>query len=116
MDDKIYFLTKELRKEMDNDPRFMRLDELNKRMNDDESVILLAMKKDRLNEKYNDLCKVYDDENPLVVEARKELLDAKIELESHPLVKEYLAAYNEVRTLLMEVNDILFSEFKGGKC
>ena len=112
MDDKIYFLTQDLKKEMDNDPRFIRLDELNKRMNDDENVIRLAMKKDELNDKYNDLLRFYKDDDEVVVKTRKELLAAKIELESHPLVKEYLEAYNEVKTLLLEVNDILFKDFK----
>ena len=112
MDDKIYFLTKDLKNEMDNDPRFIRLNELNKKMNDDEEVILLAMKKDELNDKYNDLLRFCKDDDEVVVKARKELLQAKIELESHPLVKEYLEAYNEVKTLLLEVNDILFGDFK----
>ena len=31
MDEKIYFLTNELKKEMENDPRFIRLDELEKK-------------------------------------------------------------------------------------
>lgn len=112
MDDKIYFLTKDLKNEMDKDPRFIRLNELNKKMNDDESVIRLAIKKDELNDKYNDLLRFYKDDDEVVVKARKELLQAKIELESHPLVKEYLKAYNEVKLLLLEVNDILFSDFK----
>ena len=103
MDEKIYFLTNELKKEMENDPRFIRLDELEKKMNDDESVIRLVIKKDTLNDKYNDLSRFYKDDDPELIKARREFMDAKKELESH-------------RDLLMEVNDILFSDFKGKRC
>ena len=116
MNDNIYFLTSELKNEMSNDPRFIRLDELEKKMKDDETVIALAMKKDKLNDRYNDLVRFYKDDDPLVVKVRRELMEAKKELDSHPLVKEYLEAYSVVRDLLNEVNDILFGDFKGKKC
>ena len=113
MDEKIFFLTDELKKEMDKDPRFLRLQEVEERMNNDEEVMRLAYQKDLKSDHYNDLLKIYDDKHPLVVSARKELVEAKANLESHPLVKEYLNAYKEVKMLLYKVNDILFSDFKG---
>lgn len=116
MEDKIYFLVKDLKEEMDKDPRFILLNELNEKMNNDESVIRLAMKKDTLNDRYNDLLKIYKDDDEVVIKARKELLSAKEELENHPIVKEYLKAYGEVRDLLLEVNNILFGEFKERSC
>lgn len=116
MDENIYFLAKDLKNEMTNDPRFIRLDELEKKMNDDEEVIRLAMKKDKLNEEYNDLSRFYKDDDPVLVKKRRELVSAKEELDSHPLVKEYLEAYSVVRDLLIEVDNILFGDFKGKKC
>ena len=113
MDEKIFFLTDKLKKEMDNDPRFLRLEEVEKKMNDDEEVMRLAYQKDMKSNKYNDLLKIYDDKHPLVVAARKELVEAKTNLESHPLVKKYLIAYKEVKMLLYKVNEILFGDFKG---
>ena len=113
MDEKIIFLTDELKKEMDNDPRFLKLQEVEERMNNNEEVMRLAYQKDMKSDRYNDLLKIYDDKHPLVVSARKELVAAKAELESHPLVKEYLSAYKEVKMLLYKVNDILFGDFKG---
>lgn len=113
MDDKIYFLTKELKEEMDKDPRFKLLLSIEEKMNNNEEVIRLAIAKDKANERYNDLLKIYPEENELVVSAKKELFLAKKELDSHPLVKEYLSAYKEVEMLLYEVNQILFKEFRG---
>ena len=113
MDEKIFYLTDELKKEMDNDPRFLRLQEIEEKMNNDEEVMRLAYQKDLKSDRYNDLLKIYDDKHPLVVSARKELVEAKTNLESHPLVKEYLKAYSEVKMLLYKVNDILFGDFKG---
>ena len=113
MDEKIFYLTDELKKEMDSDPRFLRLQEIEEKMNNDEEVMRLAYQKDLKSDRYNDLLKIYDDKHPLVVSARKELVEAKTNLESHPLVKEYLKAYAEVKMLLYKVNDILFGDFKG---
>ena len=116
MDDKIYFLTKSLREEMDKDPRFINLLRLEQEINNNEEVMKLAYKKDMANTKYNDLLKYYKEEDELVVNARKELFKAKKELDSHPLVKEYLKAYSEVEQLLYQVNNILFKDFKESKC
>ena len=113
MDEKIFYLTDELKKEMDNDPRFLKLQEIEEKMNNDEEVMRLAYQKDLKSDRYNDLLKIYDDKHPLVVSARKELVEAKSNLESHHLVKEYLKAYAEVKMLLYKVNDILFGDFKG---
>ena len=113
MDEKIFSLTDELKKEMDNDPRFLKLQEIEEKMNNDEEVMRLAYQKDLKSDRYNDLLKIYDDKHPLVVSARKELVEAKSNLESHSLVKEYLKAYAEVKMLLYKVNDILFGDFKG---
>ena len=77
MDDKIYFLSKELREAMDNDPRFIKLLELEKKVNDNEEIILLASKKDNANNKYNDFLKYYPEDDENVVNARKELFEAK---------------------------------------
>lgn len=116
MDDKIYFLTKELKKEMDNDPRFIRLKELEEIMNNDEEVIALAYKKDLISNEYNDALKFYKEDSIEVNNAREKFIKIKDELNALPAVKNYLEAYNEIRFLLVEVNNILFSDFKGGEC
>ena len=116
MNEKVYNLTIELKKEMDNDPRFLLLDELEQKINISDEVALLAYKKDRASDKYNDLLKIYKEDDEIVIRARKNLIKAKDELDAHPLVKSYLKAYNEVRLLLYEVNNILFKDYKGKVC
>ena len=113
MDDRIYLLTKKLKLEMDNDPRFVRLAELEKELDNNNEIILLSMKKDEANNHYNDLLKIYKDDDEVVIKARKELIKRKDELDSHPLVKEYLKVYSEIRLLLLEMNDIIFKDLKG---
>lgn len=112
MDERIYNLTKELKIEMDKDPRFIKLNELEKKMSEDEEVMLLSYKKDLANSQYNDMLKIYDDKDENVIKARKELIARKDELDSHPLVKEYLSALNEVRIILYKMNEIIFGDFK----
>lgn len=116
MDEKILNLTEELKAAMDNDPRFLRLKEIEERMNNDESVMKLAYQKDMKNDRYNDLLKIYDENHPLVKQAQKELYEANQELNNHMLVKSYMAAYLEVKMVLHQVNNILFSDFKGEGC
>lgn len=113
MDEKIYLLTEKLKNALDNDYRFLQLKEIEEKMNNDEEVMKLAYQKDTKNNRYNDLLKIYDDSHPLVIEARKELVEAKTKLESYPIVKQYLKAYIEVRDVLYKINDILFSDLKG---
>ena len=116
MDEKILNLVVKLKIEMDNDPRFLRLKEIEKKMDNDESVMRLAYQKDIKNDQYNDMLKLYDENHPNSIKARKELAEAKEALDSHPVVKEYLEAYAEVRMLLYKVNEILFKDFKGERC
>jgi len=116
MDEKILNLTEELKAAMDNDPRFLRLKEIEDRMNNDESVMKLAYQKDMKNDRYNDLLKIYDENNPLVKQAQKELYEANQALNNHLLVKSYMAAYLEVKMVLHQVNNILFGDFKGDGC
>ena len=112
MNEKVYNLARNLKEEMDKDPRFIRLKELDKKMSEDEEVMLLSYKKDLANNRYNDLLKIYNENDEVVLEARRELIQRKDELDSHPLVKEYLSALNEVRIVLFEMNRIIFDGFK----
>ena len=115
MDDKIYFLTKELKTALDSDSRMQRLAKAEKEMSESEEVMALSYQKDVANDRYNDLLKIYKEDDDVVINARKVLIEKKTILESHPLVKEYLNAYKEVRMLLYDLNEILFSDFKGEK-
>lgn len=113
MDEQIYFLINKLKNAIDNDDRIITLNKIEKEMNENEEVMLLAYKKDLATNEYSDLFKIYDENSDQVIASRNRLLEAKERLESHPLVKEYLKAYKEVRLLLIEVNNILFKDFRG---
>ena len=113
MDEHIYYLLQDLKDTLDNDPRIIRLNETEKTMNQNEEVMLLAYKKDLANSEYNDLLKAFKEDNEQVIASRKRLLDAKNKLESHPVVKEYLDAFKEVKMLLYEVNKTLFYDLLG---
>lgn len=113
MDEQIYFLINKLKNAIDNDDRIITLNKIEKEMNENEEVMLLAYKKDLATNEYSDLLKIYDENSDQVIVSRNRLLEAKERLESHPLVKEYLKAYKEVRLLLFEVNNILFKDFRG---
>ena len=115
MDEKIYNLVRKLKEEIDRDPRFIRLNELEKKMSEDEEVMLLSYKKDMANTKYVDMLKIYKEDDKEVIEARNELIKRKDELDSHPIVKEYLSALNEVRKIIFEMNNIIFGSFKEEK-
>ena len=116
MDDKIYFKVKELQEAMNNDHRFILLSKLENEINNNEEVMALSYRKDTANSHYNDLLKIYKEDDEIVLEARRKLFEAKKELDSHPLVREYLKAYSEVEQLLYQVNQILFNDFKGKSC
>ena len=116
MTEKILDLTYQLKEALNQDSRIIRLDEVEKRMNESEEVMALSYKKDLALDKYNKMNEYFSFDSKEVVAARKELAEAKKELDSHPLVREYLKAYQEVRLLFEEINDALFSYLNKNMC
>ena len=116
MDDKIYFLAKDINEELNNDPNVIRLNELEKSLNNSYEVYVLSNKKDKALEKYISNKELYGEDNEITLESQKELVMAKEELQNHPLVKEYLEAYSKVRDLYLQINNILLDDFNGRSC
>ncbi len=114
MDDRVYFLAKEINEELVNNPDVILLNELDKELNNDFEVYQLYLKKDRALEKYVDRKEYYGEDDPCVKEARLEAKAAKEELNNHPLVRRYLEVYSRVRDLYLEINNILLDDFSGG--
>ena len=108
MDD-IYSLSYELKDLLINDPRIVRLNELEKKMNTSEEVMTLAYQKDLAVSEYSDALNHFAKDSEEVKKAQHNLRLKKEALDNHPAVKEYLKAYSEVRDLYYELNDILFS-------
>ena len=112
MDDRVYNLSLELKELINKDERFLRLNELEKELENNEEVMRLAYLKDLANSEYNDALKIYKEDDENLVKARLKLKEAKEKLDTHPLTVKYLEAYKKVRDLLLEVNDILFGDIK----
>lgn len=105
----------ELKASLENDPRVLKLKELDKLLNENEEVMALSYRKDNANREYEDALRFFKENSPIVKEKQRLLYEAKYNLDIHPLVKEYNAAYKEVRLLYEEVNKELFKDFEGKK-
>ena len=112
----IYSLSYELKELLANDERVILLDKLEKEMNDNEEVMALAYKKDVAATKYSDVLSHFSDDSEEAKKALKELSIAKEALNNHPLVKQYLKAYADVRDLYLQINEVLFSNFAPNLC
>ena len=116
MNEEIYQKAELLKEMLENDPRVIRLNDAEKRMDESEEVMALAYKKDMAAVKYSDILNHFKEDSIEAQLALKELHQAKYDLDSHPLVKDYLKAYKEVRELYDEINKILFSSFSIDLC
>lgn len=116
MQSETYLSLMNLKDELKNDSRIINLLKLEKDMEEDDEVILLTYKKDKANDVYNDMLRLFKEDSIEVKTARESLHIAKKNLEEHPKVRSYLKVYQEVRMLLDEVNDILFSDFTVKLC
>ena len=94
----IYTLAYELKELLEADQRIKDLNKKEEAMKNSEEVKALVEKKEQAVSLYID--------SP---EGQKLLHQSKLELDNHPLVRNYLDAYIKVRDLYFEINDILFS-------
>lgn len=112
MSNELIELLHNLKSELENDPRVLKLADLDKKLNENEEVMKLAYKKDMASVTFDDALKHFGENSKEAKEALKKLHDAKYNLDIHPLVKEYQSAYKEVRLLYEHVSKELFGEFK----
>ena len=104
----IYEIAYELKDLLAQDERVKRLNALEEKMNNDNEVIALAYQKDVAVSKYSDTLNHFSEDSKEVKAAQKELHEKKLALDTHPLVREYLDAYKEVRDLYIQMNGLLF--------
>ena len=100
-----------LKESLENDSRVLRLNELDKQINENEEIMKLAYKKDMALLSYEDCLKHFKEDSKEVKEAQKALYEAKLSLDKHPLVIEYNNAYKLVRELYNKINEVLFRKF-----
>lgn len=109
-------LTYELKSLIENDPRYLLLKEKERAMEENEEVMALSYQKDMREIELSDALRHFDDSSAEVNKAKVALFRASSTLDEHPVVKEYLDAYQEFKKILDEVNGILFGDLKRKKC
>ena len=110
MNERLYSSLISLKETLQNDERVILLNEIEKRMESDEEVMRLSYLKDNAAMEYNDALKHFKEDDPFVKEKQSRLYEAKYNLDSHPLVKQYNKAYQEVRLLYEHINEEIFKE------
>lgn len=112
----IYSLAYRLKDEINSDALVVALNEIEAKLEKNDEVMKLAYKKDMAVLEYNDLLKVFKFDSKEVITSIKYLSEIKNELNTHPLVKEYLDKYKQVKELFNNINKILFSGFELDEC
>ena len=108
----LYQKIEELKDLLNHDERIIKMLEAEKRMNESEEIQLLSYKKDLASSEYSDILNHFDRESEAAKKYQKKLYEAKKALDEHPLVREYMSYYIQVRDLYNEINDILFSHLE----
>ena len=106
----IYSLASELKDLLSQDSRLILLDELDKKLSNNEEVMALSYQKDLAVSQYSDALNHHSSDSEEIKKYQHELFIKKEALDNHPLVKEYLKAYAEVRNLYYQINEILFGD------
>ena len=105
MNEEIIKSVESLAKALKEDPRILRLNQLEEELSSNPEVIELSQKKETVLS--------YAKEDSLETKAyEKALYEAKLALDSHPLVQEYNSLYVPIRDLYMQMDDILFCPFR----
>lgn len=100
-----------LREAIDNSPEVKELNRLNSLLENDESVMRLCYKKDMAVTNYEDAIKHFGDKSKEANKAQKELYEAKLELDSNPLVAKYNEQFIIVRKIYDKINEEIFNPF-----
>ncbi len=99
-----------LAKALKEDSRNLDMKEKEKKMMESEEVFHLSKRLESFVEDYSRAISINDKEK--IERCKKALFEAKLNLDVHPLVKEYNEAYIKVRDLYMMVDDIIFGPYR----
>ena len=111
MNDLLLAKLNELKEVVSSSDEMKTLHKVEEEMSNDEEVMKLAYQKDVLSSKYEDALRHFGENSKEAKEAQKALYQAKLELDSHPLVKKYNEAYKKARKYYDLINATLFEEF-----
>ena len=102
----------EYRSILENDPRIKTLEKREDELQGCQEVASLSAKLKKAEDAYEEARSHYGEKNELTKKAQKDLFEAKLALDSHPIVKSYNEAYIAVKDLYLYIDDILFSDFR----
>jgi len=111
MNNSLYEEVYKLRDQMKSDPRFLALKEMDEKLNNNEEVMKLAYQKEMAIVDYEDALNHYGKNSEELKKAQQNLAKCKLNLDNHPLVKEYYLALQKVREMDRKVNEKLFDDF-----
>ena len=111
MNNSLYEEVYKLRDQMKSDPRFLALKEMDEKLNNNEEVMKLAYQKEMAIVEYEDALNHYGKNSAELKKAQQNLAKCKLNLDNHPLVKEYYLALQKVREVDRKVNEKLFDDF-----
>ena len=101
-----------LKEAMDKDSRFLTLKEKEKAALSSLEVQALQKEMEECVKEYQEALSCYSKDSKEVYSSQKRLYEAKKKLDEHPLMKEYLVSFREVKNLTLEMDDILFGPFR----
>lgn len=111
MNNSLYEEVYKLRDQMKSDPRFLALKEMDEKLNNNEEVMKLAYQKEMAIVEYEDALNHYGKNSAELKKAQQNLAKCKLNLDNHPLVKEYYLTLQKVREMDRKVNEKLFDDF-----
>lgn len=112
MDSELYREVYQLKKLIKNDERFLALQKLDEKLNQDEEVMRLSYQKEMAIVSYEDALNHFGKNSAELQKAQQNLAKCKLNLDNHPLVKEYYLALKKVREMDNQINEQLFQDFK----
>ncbi len=100
-----------LKEAMREDPRFKRLEETEKAAASSKEVQSLHKKMEEIAKEYELALSTHANSDEAVKAIEKRLYVAKLEFDSHPLVKDYSDAFTVVKDLTLKIDDLLFGPY-----
>ena len=108
----IITLAQNLKDSLESDERVSLLNQLDQALNQNQTLLLLTETYQRAQINYQSMWESFGDDSPQLLRARAELHQVKIQVDSHPLVRDYLKAYGQVRELYSKIQQEVFAPFK----
>lgn len=105
-----------LKEVLESDERIIKLKQDETEMENSEEVMRLSYAFSCAQDEYNDILKHFKPESEEAKKYQRKLYEAKFNLDSHPLVKQYLQSYQEVRLIYNEIQNKIFKPFNTHEC